>query len=331
MNELKSKGLVVYGDIGIDIHIKTSYVPKQGQDSIVDAIYFNPGGSAANCAVVAARLGIPTTFIGFVGRDHYGAELRKDLLNFDVNEKYLWEVDDQTGITIVIINTLGERTFYSYRGANARGEINKIPSALFDNQQFLHISGYCFQDEISRNNALKLISEARKRGVSISFDPSYWYSREYHKQNPELLSDVNVIFPNRKEAEILTNAEDPFTASRKLMKMGPEIVLVKVGPEGCLILSKTQKLALPAFPTQPVIDTTGAGDAFCGGFLAGIIHGLSVEEGAKLGNASASRIVGSIGGHTAAFSILEMLDFLRKNSEGELAAKISTKLNIFNH
>jgi ribokinase len=329
MNEHKCKGLVVYGDIGIDIHIKTSYIPKPGQDSIVNAIYFEPGGSAANCAVVAARLGIPTTFIGFVGRDHYGIELRKDLLNFYVNDKYLWEVNGQTGITIAIINTNGERTFYSYRGTNASGEINKIPSTLFNNQQFLHISGYSFQDEISRNNALKFISEARKRGVSISFDPSYWYSREYHKKYPELLSDVTVIFPNRKEAEILTNSNDPLTASLKLMKMGPENVLVKIGSEGCLVLSEEQKLYSPAFPVQQVIDTTGAGDAFCGGFLAGTIYGLSVEDGAKLGNASASRIVGAIGGHTAAFSLSEMLDFLKKNSEEELATKISTKLNIF--
>lgn len=331
MNEYNCKGLVVYGDIGIDIHLKAPYIPRPGQDSKVDAIHFEPGGSAANCAAVAARLGIPTTFIGFVGKDHYGMELRKDLMNFGVNVKYLWEANGQTGITIAIIDSAGERTFYSYRGVNASGEINKIPSALFDNQQFLHISGYCFQDEISRNNALILISEARKRGVSISLDPSYWYAREYHKQNPELLSHVNVIFPNRKEAEILTNSNDPFTASLELMKMGPEIVLVKIGQEGCKVLSETQKLHSPAFATQPIIDTTGAGDAFCGGFLAGIIYGLSVEDGAKLGNASASRIVGSIGGHTDAFSLLEMLDFLKKNSEDELVTKISTKLNIFNY
>lgn len=322
MNSNYLKGLVVYGDIGIDIHLRASHHPSPGQDAKVDRLFFEPGGSAANCAAVAAYLGIPTIFIGFVGDDTFGELAKSDLLKYGVSSTYLRQTPGQTGITIAIIDSDGERTFYSFRGVNANCRLNTIPDNLFNGKKFLHISGYSFQDDASRENALLLIKHAKKIGSLISLDPSFWYSEEYHKGNPHLLSDVDIIFPNKEEALLLTGSVDPCIASRKLREMGPEIVIITLGQEGCFISSKDESLHLPAIPTPNVIDTTGAGDAFCGGFLAGQIMGLNIKESAIMGNIASSKIIEQIGGHHGAPSLDEMCNALIDIHANDIAGKI---------
>jgi len=255
--------------------------------------------------------------------DYFGAQIREDLSIYGVSLKYLGKIEGNTGITIAIIDPNGERTFYSYRGVNATGKFLNPPLDLFSNQRIFHISGYSFQDEGSRNNLFALMKEARKQGASISLDPSYWFSKEYHLLNPNLLLDINIIFPNKEEAKILSGINEPIAASHALLEMGPEIVIIKLGQEGCYISSKKESYYLPGFQINKVVDTTGAGDAFCGGFLAGHILGFSIKDSAKIGNIVASRIIGFIGGHKGALSLKELEDILILNNENELAEKIS--------
>jgi len=323
MNTKHLNGLVVYGDIGIDIHIRTSYQPSPGQDAIVEKIIFEPGGSAANCAAAAAYLGIPTTFIGFIGNDYFGKVARSDMERYGVSTRYLTRISGDTALTIAVIDPNGERTFYSYRGVNASGELLEAEFDYFKSKKFFHISGYSFQDKISRNNVIKLARQAKKMGVLISFDPSYWYSKEYQKRNPDLLSEISIIFPSKEEAKLLSGSSDPVIASQILLELGSKIVIITLGEEGCYVSSKEESFYLPTISNPNVIDTTGAGDAFCGGFLAGLIIGLNVKEAAKVGNITASRIISCIGGHKGAPTIHELLEDLIRNHEDELAKKIS--------
>jgi ribokinase len=324
---INRRGLVVYGDISIDFHIRTSYHPETGQDARVEKVSFVPGGSAANCAAVAAHLGVPTAFMGFIGMDSFGEAIKEDLEKFGVLLTHLERIEGDTGIITAIINPQGERTFYSYRGVNSTGELSKLPENLFRNCKYLHISGYSFQDINSRNNSLLLIKEAKKFGTLVSLDPSFWHSKEYHKQNPSLLSDVNIIFPSQEEAELLSGSDDPSTAAQLLLEMGPQIVVITLGSEGCYLASAKQHHYLPAIPVHDVVDTTGAGDAFCAGFLAGQIFGLDIIDSAKMGNTVASIIIKQIGGHKGAPTLEQLCAVLINNHEEELADKI---LNI-NH
>jgi ribokinase len=315
-------GLLVYGDIGIDIHINTIFKPKIGQDAIVDKIIFEPGGSAANCAAVAAHLGIPTIFLGFIGGDNFGKIVKFDLNKFGVNTKSIKTISGDTGITVAIIEPNGERTFYSYRGVNSNGEFHKIPDSVFVNCKFLHVSGYSFQSPNSLYNATYLINKAKKEGVLLSLDPSYWYSREFFKNHPGLLSDVNIIFPNREEAKLLSGSDDPAEASRILLDQGPKIVIIKLGPEGCYVASEQHSYYLPAISISKVIDTTGAGDAFCGGFLFGQTIGLDIKESATIGNIASSLVISHVGGHIGTPTLDEIVKILSDSDQSSLAKKI---------
>lgn len=321
-------GLLVYGDISIDIHIRTTYQPKAGQDAKVENIVFTPGGSAANCATVAAQLGVPTVFLGFVGKDHFGKMLKTDLDRFGISTRTLRSIDGDTGITVAINEPMGERTFYSYRGVNSSGELSDVSNEVFKKSKYLHLTGYSFQDENSLHNALALISRAKQEELFVSLDPSYWYSREFHKGHASLLLELSAIFPNQEEARQLSGSEDPEEAARILLGMGPKIVIVKLGPGGCYIASEKESCYLPAMATSKVIDTTGAGDAFCAGFLSGQIMGLNIIEAAKTGNAVSSLVIGHIGGHVGAPTINSLVNSLSESNEIELAQKIMGLTNI---
>jgi sugar/nucleoside kinase (ribokinase family) len=315
--------LLVYGDVGIDIHIRTTYQPKIGEDAKVEEILFQPGGSAANCAAITGRLGIPTTFIGFVGKDQFGESLKKDLKGHGVSTKYVFTVEGNSGITIAIREALGERTFYSYRGVNADGELPKISMNKFSDCTYLHISGYSFQNENSRKNVQYLMKMAKQSNTLISLDPSYWFSREYYHKNPEILSEIDIIFPNQEEVRLITGFDDPIRASKMLLDMGPKTVIIKLGPEGSYVASSNEAHHLPAIENVEVIDSTGAGDAFCGGFIFGKVIGLGNKESAIIGNIISSNIITHIGGHSGAPSCKNLTRMLREAKEKQLAEKLS--------
>jgi ribokinase len=320
---MKSKhpgGLLVYGDIAMDITLESPSQsnPLPGQDAAVADMHFNPGGSAANCAAIAARLGTPTTFLGFVGTDDFGLKLIADLKNFGVNMNHVQQNPGKSGVTVAIVNPGGERTFYSFRGVNKTGKLEAIDKDLFENIKILHVSGYSFQDENSRGNAIRLIEAAHERGVLISLDPSYWYAKKKPLENKELLRKIDIILPNLEEARLMTGVDDPSQACSALQAMGAKVVVVKLGQEGCYVSENNQITKIPAFPVEKVVDTTGAGDAFCSGFLTGILKGLSKVAAARMGNAAAAKVVGVIGGHQGAAGMGEILELVSERPWDDL-------------
>ena len=256
-------------------------------------IHFNPGGSAANCAAVAAGLGTATTFLGFVGTDPFGEQLIEDLKNCGVNVNHVQQNPGKSGVTVAIVNPDGERTFHSYRGVNKTGKLAAPDKDLFENIEILHISGYSFQDKASSENANALIDAAHGRGILVSLDPSYWYAKKYHQENPELLTKIDILLPNLEEARLMAGVDDAKQASAALHALGPKTVVVKLGQDGCLVSENKRVTYVPAVQVDKVVDTTGAGDAFCGGFFQRRAEG--VERGGGSPDGQCGGIEGSWG------------------------------------
>jgi ribokinase len=314
--------LMIYGDVGVDILTLTGDIPDSGQDARVDSVTLRAGGSAANCAAVASRLGASTTFLGCIGDDHFGRFVKNKYLPFGETFTRLVTVEGDTGVTIAILDPAGEKTFYSYRGVNGSGV---LPQALQENvakSTHLHLSGYSFQDDVSRTNAFSLIEKARDANVSISLDPSYWFSREYHRRFPGLLEDIRILFPNQEEAAILSGSEDPRRAASALLDLGVETIILTRGAEGCYVATREYLQWIPAIDVKHAVDSTGAGDAFCGAFLFGNSIGLDHRESALLGNVVSSLVVGHVGGHEGAPAVDILMERLQELGEKALADKL---------
>jgi sugar/nucleoside kinase (ribokinase family) len=295
--------LICYGDLCVDIILQADSFPQAGQDSIVRQAAFMPAGSAANCAVTAARLRVSTQFVGVIGRDALGDVLFDDLKSNGVGVEYLRRAQTPTAVTIAVLDANGERTFFSYRGANA-SPYGMLPPDLLGPRDYLHLSGYSFQDEHSRHTSLALMEQARACGATTSLDASFHFAR----QRPlEALADLDFIFPNLDEARLLGGTDDLAEAAARIRELGPKTVIVTLGEQGCYIESDQVTMLVPAYPAAKVVDSTGAGDAFCGGFLAGTIWGLNVEQAARVGHLAAVGVIAQMGGHQAAPSLDDVL------------------------
>ena len=314
--------LVVFGDIALDVFMHVPSIPNKGEDIQVKSMSSAPGGSAANCASVAANLGVSTCFVGNIGNDATGMLLRQDLEKSGVNTSTLETFEGTSGTVTSILTPDGERTFYSYRGVNSLANTKLSASSVLKKSTIIHLTGYSFQDSGSSQVALQLIKMAQSSGMRVSLDPSFTFVQGYAAMGEKILPKMSYFFPNRVEAELLTDMQDPEKAAKAILEMGVQNVLIKLNAEGCLVANSRGMDYVPAFPVGEVADTTGAGDAFSGGFLAGQIWGLSLHESALIGNLSAANVVQMVGGHANAIHLQTLCEKLTEVKYPEVAQKV---------
>ena len=216
------KKILFYGDIAVDIIVEAGQQPDTGQDAAVDELNTLPGGSSANTAVIAGHLKQDATIMGLIGDDLYRDLLLRDLSAHKVHLDLLREVPGKNTLVIAIINADGEKTFYSYRGVNARADFGGIPEDLTAGFDAVHISGYCMQDATTRATTLALINTARRTGTPLTLDPSHLFAASDYGRSSSLLSNFEVIFPNLEEAQAMTGEKEVERASAKLRQYGPK-------------------------------------------------------------------------------------------------------------
>lgn len=315
--------IITYGDVLVDVSAQVKALPKTGQDAIVNDLRFLPGGSAANCAAVAARLGAVAKFIGLTGQDPFGTMLLQDLEQHGVDTRALRQVAGPTAMVITIIDNTGERTFLSFRGVAAVVPYGPLPTSIMQAGDCLHISGYTFQTTHSRHTAQSLMAAARKVGATISLDPSFHFARQAMDSYRYVLDDLGFLFPNEEEAFLITQTQDPAQAAKHLRNLGVKTVLLKLGAAGCLIATEAGMLRVPAYSPARVLDTTGAGDAFAGGFLAATLKGCPVEEAACVGHAAAAMVIAEVGGHAGAPTVSQLRTFAEEKDDARLLTALA--------
>ncbi len=311
--------LVVYGDIGMDIFVRVDALPQSGQDAIAHDIALLPAGSAANCAAVAARLGTTVEFVGLTGRDPLAEMLIADLRQLQVGVRHLRQATGPAAVIIAVVDAQGERTMLSYRGVSLQTAYGELAPDLIDPTDCLHLSGYSFQDPTSKATALAWIAQARQQGAQITLDPSFHFAREFKASHADALQAIDFIFPNQAEAMLMSGTADPIAAAAIIRALGPKTVIIKLGSQGCLIASAQATTHVPAYAVKTVVDTTGAGDAFCGGFLAALLHDLTPEQAAKVGHAAAAQVIGQPGGRAGAPTLALLIDQLVRAGDLRLA------------
>ncbi len=319
--------LVVYGDINVDLLATVDQLPETGQDMTVNDLFVGHGGSAANCAVIAASLGMPAAFYGAVGNDAWAEPLVSEMAGFGIDTRGVRSVPGKTGTTVSIITDSGERTFLSYRGANALDLREFLPKNVFQELDCLHLSGYSFQDRGSSDTALFLMEQAVESRAIVSLNASYQFARHWDTFPRTLFQGLDILIANQDEARWLSGNQDHEKSAGTIQALGPKIVVITLGKEGCVALDKKgTPHHIPSYPVGRVVDTTGAGDAFCAGFLTGYLLGLDVVQAAKLANATAVTIIGQIGGRNHPPAMKEITSILVENGEGDLADRINQQM-----
>ena len=282
------------GDVNIDIIVKIGNFSTKSTKIIAKNIGLYGGGSAANTAIAAARLGAKTRFIGKIGNDMLGNFLKNEFIKNKVNiESLAIDENEKTGIMIFFISSRGERAVMGYRGANRNLKPEDVKEETIIGSDVLHISAYTLLDKFPRMAALKALNLALKNNVLTSLDAGS-HSKTLIKAIKKILEKVDIFFCNEQEIQQITNTKNIEHALKEIRNLGLKIIALKLGEKGCLIEKEKTRTRIPAFNVQ-VIDATGAGDAFNAGFLVKYIETRDILKAGIFGNAVAALTISKVG------------------------------------
>lgn len=239
----------------------------------------NPGGAPANVLCALSNLGLKTAFIGKVGLDMHGDFLRKTLEKQNVSTIGL--VKDSsvfTTLAFIELSESGERSFSFSRkpGADTCLKEEELDYDVIKNGKIFHFGSLSLTNEPSRSATLSAVKTAKLAGAIISYDPNYrellWNNKEEAMERMRsVLSLVDIIKISDEETELITGVKSPEEASKILIDMGISCVVITLGGDGALIRTKTFFEHIKGIKCV-VVDTTGAGDSFWGGFLYKLIQ-----------------------------------------------------------
>ncbi len=256
------------------------------------------GGSAANTAVVAAVLGAPTTFVGKVRDDELGQEFDRDLGAVGVSFSTEKESGDgpATGRCLINVTPDAERTMCTFLGA-ARGiRVRDIDESVFANAAATYVEGYLWDEPLAHEALLLAIRMVRNAGRKFSFtlSDSFLVDR-FRSEFLELIpSSIDILFANEQEICSLFETSDVDKAVELIGSLCP-IATVTRGAHGSLVIADGKVIESAACDVERVVDTTGAGDAYAGGFLYGYSEGLSLARCADIGNIAAAEVISRLG------------------------------------
>ncbi|BFV59470.1 PfkB family carbohydrate kinase [Kitasatospora sp. CMC57] len=291
--------LLVIGDVVTDL-VALHDRPLAPHTDTAARIAVLPGGSAANSAAWAAHSGAEVRLLSRVGTDSADWH-RAELLGAGVRPHLVVDPQLSTAVVICLVDAEAERTFVTDSGAAARLGPADWDPALLDGVARLHLSGYLYFADQGRKLAELAVAAADARGVPVSVDPAStgFIERLGVATFRAAIEGAGLLLPNLAEARLLAGTDDPAAAAELLSAAHGEAV-VKLGPQGALAARAGKVVArIPAAPCVPV-DSTGAGDAFTGAFLAARLRGVELAEATAAGCAAGARSVALTGGRPPA-------------------------------
>lgn len=264
--------LCVLGDFAWDVLIRTNSELLRGGDTFGE-VMLTPGGSAANVAVWAARAGMPTEFVGKIGRDRFGQLAQEDLAREGVTAHFVETEAHLTGSVAVFVDHTGERSMVSGHGADFYLLPQELPRAAIRSCRHLHLTAWSFFVDPPRAAARAAALLARDTGATLSFDPgSFQMIGEMGVEHFLAVTQdlgIDVLLPNKEEGSMLTGGlTDPEEIAAALGDLYPgALVMLKLDADGALVYHDGVGTPIPP-ATNNLVDATGAGDSFAGGFLA---------------------------------------------------------------
>jgi ribokinase len=234
-------------------------------------------------------------FIGKVGNDKEGRMLVDDFRKEHVNTDGLVKAaHGKSGKALGFVDEIGERALYIDPGVNNTLGFNEVNEEYIQWTKFLHLTS--FVGAKSFKTQLKLL-ETLTSEAKVSLDPGILYAQLGLEKLRPILRKAFVCMPNTSELELITGKSDYCMGAEFLLEIGVRIVAVKMGNRGCYVTDGRENHLVEPFKVKAV-DTTGAGDAFCAGFLYGLIKDKNLEECGRIGNFVASRKIMKMGART---------------------------------
>lgn len=292
-------GLIVADLIATPMDLRRP--PSPGGLVQLDSITLTTGGNVCNTGIALRKLGCRVAACGLVGQDVLGKALREALQQSGIDVSSIHaDPRRQTSATVVAVEPGGERCFFHTPGVTPLLDAQAFRSCFdtFSRARWLQI-GYFGLLPTLTTDLPTVLDELRARAPKLRIALDTVNPPADAKLLPPILARLDLFAPSRPEAMQLTGLSDPRAMAKHFRgQMPPDaIVAIKLDAEGCYVESASEAAFVPAYPIE-VIDTTGAGDTWFAGLLAGLLRGLSLERSARLANRAAADCCTAIGAST---------------------------------
>ncbi|PRY00821.1 carbohydrate kinase family protein [Allonocardiopsis opalescens] len=287
--------VVTLGAHIVDVLARPVEAIPDGQDThVVEQIRVTAAGAAAATAVDLVRLGLPVETAGAIGDDELGDFLLAMLARRGVGTRHLVRRSDaQTSASVLPIRADGGRPSFHAPGANLTVQTADVDPALLRSAAAVHLGGPDVTFGLNEPGFLALLDEVRAGGTIVTMD-LLSNLPDLVAATASFLPHIDYLLPNEEQARALAGTGDTAAAAAALLAAGPAGVAVTLGAEGSLLATADGQHHVPALPVE-VVDTTGCGDAYSAGFLAGLLHGRPPLTAAHWGTAAAAATATGLG------------------------------------
>jgi 2-dehydro-3-deoxygluconokinase len=252
------------------------------------------GGDTSNAAIAAARAGASVAYLTALGQDVAGDRFADLWQREGIETAYVRRAADRPTAVYFVTHGPAGHAFLYYRAGSAASAYAPadVPEALIAGAKILYASGISQAISPSAADAVfHAIAIARRHGVKVAYDTNYrprlWPAARAAAVIHAAIAQADIALPGLDDAIALTGLTDPESIADFYLQLGPRIVVLKMGEQGALLATPDGRTHIPTFPCTPV-DATGAGDAFCGNFLARILAGDAPEPAARYAAAAAA-------------------------------------------
>jgi len=274
--------VLVFGSLNLDLVTYADKLPAIGETIVGEKLLKFPGGKGLNQAIAARRAGSEVLMVGSIGNDADGDYLFDILKSENIDPKFITKTAEQTGIAVIEVSKSAENRIIIIAGANAK---TRFSNEVLTSSPLVTVSLAQLETPIAE--VAKFIHESKAAGKITILNPA-----PIQKLDQQLLQDTDYLIANETEASFLIGSavehlskDEAVTIARQLQKNGSKKVIITLGEQGSVYLDQEKELFTPAYKVKAV-DTTAAGDAFCGAFATAISENKPVEYALKFASAA---------------------------------------------
>jgi len=305
----RSLDVVCAGVICADVMARpVDRLPERGKLNLIDGLSLHIGGCAANAAIDLARMGARTGIAARIGSDGFGSFLESTLKNENIDIRGLKKADTPSSASVVAIGSDAERSILHCLGANGSFRHEDIDPPYIAEASVLFIAGTFLMPSFDGSGTEALLRDAKEAKVLCCLDTAWDSSGQWMKKIKTCLPLLDWFMPSYEEAMELSGEREPERIAGVFLAQGASNVVIKLGSKGCYIKPAAEEgRIVQAFSEIKAVDTSGAGDAFCAGFIRGLLLGKDPFACARLGNAAGACCVSAVGTTTGIHSLADIM------------------------
>ena len=294
-------------------------LPEAGKLKKIESLKLYSGGCAMNAAVDMQKIGANVALLGMVGNDGFGSfligELKRNGMSADgikISDEY------SSSASVVVVDSSGERSFLHTTGVNSKFTDTDINFDVIKDSKIVFVAGTMLMDTFDGEPCARVLKKCKEMGKITVLDSAWDDTGKWMDILAPCMPYIDYFIPSIEEAEQFAGGKTDFDEIADVFfDYGVKHIAIKAGKKGCFVKESkdSQGKLFPTYMNVKRVDTTGAGDSWCSGFLYGLSHGMTMEESAKFANAVGTHCIMAVGASTGIKSYEEIKKFMEENEQ----------------